>query len=157
MFRWLRLKYYFMIFVLGVNCSDQGRTLCNVELLKQIQDCSSVQNHGNLNNFCFYCPDLVLQQGKKLLEYSERNCVYHNGGIYTLRNHKTFSINTGKCFRIYSIEFYSRSSYLLCFKHTELSCNACRQMILLVLLNWRISDFNNKSHTRFATTTTHST
>jgi hypothetical protein len=111
----------------GVSCSDQGRTLCNVELLKQLQDCSGVQNHGNLNNFCFYCPNQILEPGKKLPEYSERNCVYRNGGFYTLGNHKSFSINSGKCFRIFSIEFYPRPSYLLSFKRTELRCIASRQ------------------------------
>jgi hypothetical protein len=116
-----------MIFVVGVSCSVHGRTVYNVELLKQPHDCSGLQNHGNLNNFCFYWPNPVLEPRKKLLEYSERNCVYRNGGVYMLRNHKTFSINSGTCFRIFSIEFYSRPSYLLSLKHTALRCVASRQ------------------------------
>jgi hypothetical protein len=121
------LKILLWFFVVGVSCSDQGRTVYNVELLKQPQDCSGIQNHGDLNNFCFYCPNLVLQPRKKLLEYSERNCVYRNGGVCKLRHHKTFSIYSGKCFWIFSIEFYSRPSYLLSFKHTALRCVASRQ------------------------------
>ena len=64
-----------MIFVVAVTCSDQGRTPYNLELSKQLQDSSGVQNHDNLKNFSFYCPNPVTEQGKKLLEYSERNSV----------------------------------------------------------------------------------
>ena len=116
-----------MIFVVGVSRSDQGRTLYNVELLKQLQDYSGVQNHGILNNFCSYCPKTFLEPGKKLRAYSERNCVYRNEGFYTLRNDKTFSMNSGNCFLIFSIELRSSPSYLLSFKHAKLRCIASRQ------------------------------
>ena len=115
----------FLLWVLV--CSDQGRNLHNVELLKQLQDYSGVENHGILNNFCFYCPNPVLEPREKLLEYSERNCVYLNVGFYTLRNDKFFSMNSGNCFRIFLIELRSSPSYLLSFKHTALSWIASRQ------------------------------
>ena len=112
---------------MGDSCSDQGRTFYSAELLKQLQDYSGVRNHGILKNFFFYCPKPVLKPGKELLEYSERNCVYRNGGFYKLRNDKTFSINSGNCFRIFSIKLVSSPSYLLSFKHAALRCIKSRQ------------------------------